>query len=143
MPAAGPIPEEVAKCFEGKPGQYGRDLVSTGPYMIEGADDVDASSCAALKPMSGFDGQTQARRSSATRTTTRRPTRRRRARACPTAFEFTVNANPTTSSSRVAAGELEDETPASIPPQMLRRYAHATRLQEVPAPELRRPHLAT
>ena len=58
MPATGPIPEEVAKCFDGKPGRYGRDLVSSGPYMIEGADAVNASSCAALKPMSGFD-QTQ------------------------------------------------------------------------------------
>jgi peptide/nickel transport system substrate-binding protein len=31
MPATGPIPEEVAGCFEGKPGQYGRAVVSTGP----------------------------------------------------------------------------------------------------------------
>src|SRR5262245_10643995 len=58
MPATGPIPSEVAKCFEGRPGAYGKDVVSTGPYMIAGAGDVKISSCAALKPMSGFDGQT-------------------------------------------------------------------------------------
>ena len=42
----------------GKAGKYGRDLVSTGPYMIKGIDKVDISSCAKLKPASGFDGQT-------------------------------------------------------------------------------------
>ena len=31
-----PIPQEVAKCFEGKPGAYGRDVIASGPYMIEG-----------------------------------------------------------------------------------------------------------
>ena len=39
MPAAGPIPQEVAKCFEGQPGKYGLDLISSGPYMIDGSDD--------------------------------------------------------------------------------------------------------
>ena len=32
------------KCFEGKPGEYGRDLISTGRYMIKGSDQVDISS---------------------------------------------------------------------------------------------------
>jgi peptide/nickel transport system substrate-binding protein len=56
MPATGPIPSEVAKCFEGKPGNYGRDVVSSGPYMIQGASQVSAASCSGLKPMSGYDG---------------------------------------------------------------------------------------
>jgi peptide/nickel transport system substrate-binding protein len=55
MPAAAPIPQEVAKCFNSKIGGYGRDVVSSGPYMIQGADKVDASSCSSIKPMSGFD----------------------------------------------------------------------------------------
>ena len=58
MPATAPIPQEIGKCFEGKAGAYGRDLVSTGPYMINGSDDVDISSCDKVKPASGFDGQT-------------------------------------------------------------------------------------
>ena len=45
MPATGPIPAEVARCFEGQAGRYGKDVVTTGPYMIAGADKVDASSC--------------------------------------------------------------------------------------------------
>ena len=56
LPATGPIPPEVGRCFEGEPGKYGQDLVSTGPYMLEGADKVDAGSCSALKPMQGWDG---------------------------------------------------------------------------------------
>jgi peptide/nickel transport system substrate-binding protein len=54
MPATAPIPEEVAGCFE-RAGDYGRDVVSTGPYMIRGADQVDASSCDTIEPMPGFD----------------------------------------------------------------------------------------
>jgi peptide/nickel transport system substrate-binding protein len=54
MPATGPIPQEVAKCFT-KPGDYGRFVISSGPYMIAGSDKLDASSCGAMKPISGFD----------------------------------------------------------------------------------------
>jgi peptide/nickel transport system substrate-binding protein len=54
MPAAAPIPPEVGKCFT-KAGDYGRDVISSGPYMIQGADKIDASSCSSIQPMSGFD----------------------------------------------------------------------------------------
>jgi peptide/nickel transport system substrate-binding protein len=53
LPAAAPIPAEVARCFEGRPGEYGRDLVSSGPYMLDGADAVRAGSCRELTPMRG------------------------------------------------------------------------------------------
>ncbi len=54
MPATAPIPQEVAKCFT-KAGDYGRFVISSGPYMIKGSDRLDISSCAAMKPISGFD----------------------------------------------------------------------------------------
>ncbi|MFH1103472.1 MAG: ABC transporter substrate-binding protein, partial [Actinomycetota bacterium] len=57
MPATTPMPEEVAGCFL-QAGEYGRYVVSSGPYMYEGSDQLDASSCAALTasgPISGFD----------------------------------------------------------------------------------------
>jgi peptide/nickel transport system substrate-binding protein len=54
MPATAPIPEEVGKCFT-KAGDYGRYVISSGPYMIKGEDALDTSSCNALKPMSGWD----------------------------------------------------------------------------------------
>lgn len=54
LPAAAPIPREVARCFEGKPGRYGFDLVSSGPYMIEGAGRVKTGNCGEVKPMVGI-----------------------------------------------------------------------------------------
>ncbi len=55
-PATAPIPPEIGKCFT-KPLEYGQYVISTGPYMIEGIDKLDPSSCAnftASKP-SGFN----------------------------------------------------------------------------------------
>ncbi len=40
MPAAGPIPQEVAGCFNA-PNLYGRYLISSGPYMFAGSDKLD------------------------------------------------------------------------------------------------------
>jgi peptide/nickel transport system substrate-binding protein len=54
MPAAAPIPEEVAKCFK-KAGDYGRYVISSASYMIQGSDQLDISSCEAMKPIAGFD----------------------------------------------------------------------------------------
>src|SRR5213078_3136749 len=54
MPATAPIPEEVGKCFT-KAGDYGRDVISSGPYMIKGEDKLNTSSCSTIKPISGFD----------------------------------------------------------------------------------------
>ena len=54
MPATGASPEEVGKCFK-KARDYGRYMMSSGPYMIQGADKLDISSCDTMKPISGFD----------------------------------------------------------------------------------------
>jgi peptide/nickel transport system substrate-binding protein len=54
MAAAAPVPQEVGKCFT-KAGDYGRFVISSGPYMLKGSDALDTSSCAAMKPISGFD----------------------------------------------------------------------------------------
>jgi peptide/nickel transport system substrate-binding protein len=54
MPAAAPMPKEVAGCFT-KAGDYGRDVISSGPYMILGSDQLDASSCDTIQPISGYD----------------------------------------------------------------------------------------
>jgi peptide/nickel transport system substrate-binding protein len=56
MPATSPVPPEVGQCFT-KAGDYGRFVISSGPYMIQGEDALDTSSCANLtkSPMSGFD----------------------------------------------------------------------------------------
>jgi peptide/nickel transport system substrate-binding protein len=56
MPATAAVPSEVAKCFT-KAGDYGRFVISSGPYMIKGEDALDTSSCSALKsnPISGYN----------------------------------------------------------------------------------------
>ena len=55
MAATAPIPQEVAKCFNNKIGGYGRYVISSGPYMLQGSDKLDISSCGSMKPISGFD----------------------------------------------------------------------------------------
>jgi peptide/nickel transport system substrate-binding protein len=57
MPAAAPVPPEVAKCFT-QAGTYGRDLISSGPYMILGSAQLNISSCKTIKPLSGYDPTT-------------------------------------------------------------------------------------
>ena len=120
MPAAAPMPREVVKCFEGKPGQYGRYVIATGPYMIEGSENLDASSCGALKPISGYDGNTSL-------TLVRNPnynarTDSRKARSNnPDRFEFKVNSNIDDIYNQVAAGDLEDEF-ATASPKIFREY---------------------
>src|SRR6266498_3224968 len=58
MAATAPIPQEVAKCFT-KAGDYGRFVIASGPYMLKGSDQLDISSCGAMKPISGFDPSKQ------------------------------------------------------------------------------------
>ena len=120
MPATGPIPVEVAKCFEGKPGAYGRNLVSSGPYMIEGSDAADISSCTALKPFSGFDGQTKmnlVRNPNYNAATDSKAARENN----PDRFEFVVNSNADDIYNRIKNGDLEDNV-ASPTPKVLREY---------------------
>ena len=128
LPAAGAIPVEVAGCFDGMPGRYGRNVVSTGPYMIAGSGDVDASSCAKVRPASGFDGETTLRlvRNPNYEPTTDSPAARAN---LPDEFLFTVNANPRDILDKVAANELHDEV-ATIPPQVLARYTRQPALRQ-------------
>ncbi|MCC6222271.1 MAG: hypothetical protein IT201_02125 [Thermoleophilia bacterium] len=119
MPAAGPAPREVASCFS-EAGEYGRYLISSGPYMIEGSDALDASSCDTLEPIAGFDPNTSL-------TLVRNPDYDP-ATDTPEArenfvdrFEFAINSNPDDIFNKIKAGELEDSV-ASEPPKVLREY---------------------
>jgi len=122
MPATGPIPREVANCFEGQPGKYGRNLVSTGPYMFEGSDKLNASSCGTLNPASGFDGQT--RMTLVRNPQYREATDTKAAREnLPDSFVFTVDTNADDIYNKIKAGELEDVVPGGTPPpKVLREY---------------------
>ncbi|MCL4290876.1 MAG: hypothetical protein KJ051_11465 [Thermoleophilia bacterium] len=119
MPAAGPAPREVAGCFT-EAGAYGRYLISSGPYMFEGSDALDASSCDTLEPIAGFDPNTSM-------TLVRNPDYDP-ATDTPEArenfvdrFEFKINSNPDDIFNKIKAGEIEDAV-ASEPPKVIREY---------------------
>jgi peptide/nickel transport system substrate-binding protein len=121
MPATGPIPGEVGKCFQkGNSNKYGRNLVATAGYMIAGSDKVDISSCGAMKPASGYDGTTNL-------TLVRNPnyspaTDSKSAREnLPDSFVFTVNSNADDIYNKIASGDLEDAV-ASPTPKVIREY---------------------
>ena len=131
MPAAGAVPEEVAGCFE-EAGAYGRNLVSSGPYMIEGSDEVDASSCETLTPASGFDPETTLSlvRNPDYDPATDDPEARQ---SLPDGFLLTVNANTGDIFAKIAAGELEGEW-ATAPPKTLEAVLRGPR-SDRPAPD--------
>jgi peptide/nickel transport system substrate-binding protein len=120
MPATAPIPEEVGKCFEGKPGDYGRDVVSSGPYMLKGADAVKLP-CSSLKPMSGYDGANGSHLILVRNPAYDQKTDQYR-KNYPDQFQFVVNSNADDIFAKVQAGQLEDEV-SSPAPKTIRAYA--------------------
>src|SRR3954447_15630076 len=123
MPATGPQPAEATKCFEGTAGKYGLDLVSTGPYMIQGIDKVSFADCKAVKGADGFDGQTKmilVRNPSYNAKTDSTAARENNVDE----FQFLVDANADDILNKVAASEFQDEV-SSIPSQTLRKYAQS------------------
>jgi peptide/nickel transport system substrate-binding protein len=129
MPATGPIPSEVAKCFQGQPGKYGRDLVSTAGYMLKGMDKVDSSSCQALKPATGFDGQTiidLVRNPNYDPKTDSRAAREN----FPDEVQFIVNSSNVDIFNKIEAGQL-DIANSTIPPSVLRRYVTTSSLRSL------------
>jgi peptide/nickel transport system substrate-binding protein len=120
MPATGPQPNEATKCFEGVAGKYGQDLVSTGPYMIQGMDKVSFANCKGVSAASGYDGQTKlilVRNPSYNAATDSKAAREN----LPDEFDFLVDANADDILNKVADGEFQDEV-SSIPAQTLRKY---------------------
>ncbi|HEX7082484.1 MAG TPA: ABC transporter substrate-binding protein [Gaiellaceae bacterium] len=120
LPATAPIPEEVAKCFAGKPGDYGRDVVSSGPYMIQGANKVSASSCSTLKPMSGYAGANGQKLILVRNPNYDQSTDQYR-KNYPNEFDFEIDSNADDIYNRVQAGQLEDEI-SSPQPKTIRQY---------------------
>ena len=54
LPATAPIPQEIARCDRGY-GDYGRHVIASGPYMVEGSEDlVVDEGCKAMKGLRGF-----------------------------------------------------------------------------------------
>jgi peptide/nickel transport system substrate-binding protein len=135
-PAAAPVPAEVAKCYN-TPGTYGRDLVASGPYMLQGSAQVNISSCKTIKPMAGFDPTTHI-------TLVRNPnyvqsTDNTRANYV-NGVEITVDPNVADIFARVQKGQLDgsmiDPPPATVTRQYLTnpsltKYFHSDLINQV------------
>jgi peptide/nickel transport system substrate-binding protein len=119
MPATGPIPPEVGKCFEGKPGNYGRNIISSGPYMIQGSAGT-FSSCSALKPFSGYDGANGNHLILVRNPNYDQSTDQFR-KNYPDKFTWTVDSNADDIFNKVSAGQFEDEI-SSPTPKTIRAY---------------------
>jgi peptide/nickel transport system substrate-binding protein len=119
MPATAPIPSEVGNCFEGKPGDYGRNLISSGPYIIKGAVG-QFTSCSALKPFSGYDGANGSHIILVRNPNYDQKTDPYR-KNYPDSFEYLVNSNADDIYAKVQAGQLEDEQ-SSPQPKTIRQY---------------------
>jgi peptide/nickel transport system substrate-binding protein len=118
MPATAPIPQEVAKCFT-KAGDYGRYVISSGPYMIQGSDKLDISSCKTMKPISGFDPSKQI-------VLTRNPnydqaTDNLRSNNVD-GIEITINTNVDDIFNKVQAGQLDSSIVEPPPKPVLQQY---------------------
>ena len=128
MPAAGPQPQEVAGCFT-KQGEYGRYVISSGPYMIAGSDKLNASSCDTIKAaggISGFDGEKSL-------DLVRNPAYDPKSDSTkarenfPDEFTFTVNTNVDDIYAKVGRGDIEEEV-AGETPSVLREYKDSPQL---------------
>jgi peptide/nickel transport system substrate-binding protein len=128
MPAAGPQPQEVSGCFT-QPNQYGRYVISSGPYMIAGSDKLNASSCATITAaggISGFDGEKvlDLVRNPAYNPATDTKAAREN---LPDEFTFTVNSNADDIYAKVGRGDIEAEV-AGETPSVLRQYKGSPQL---------------
>jgi peptide/nickel transport system substrate-binding protein len=119
MPATAPIPSEVGNCFEGKPGDYGRNVISSGPYMIKGSAGT-FTSCSALKPFSGYDGANGNHIVLVRNPNYDQSTDQYR-KNYPDQFQYLVNSNADDIYAQVQAGTLDDEQ-SSPQPKTIRQY---------------------
>ena len=122
MPAAGPQPQEVSGCFT-QPNEYGRYVISSGPYMIAGSDRLNASSCDTIKAAGGISGWDGEKVLDLVRNPAYIPaTDSTKAREnLPNEFTFTVNSNADDIYARVTRGDIEEEI-AGETPSVLRQY---------------------
>jgi peptide/nickel transport system substrate-binding protein len=107
MPATAPIPQEVAKCFK-RPGDYGRYVIASGPYMIEGTDKLDISSCKTMKPISGYNPEAflrLVRNPNYDPTTENKDARENNVDR----FEFNINSNADDCFNKVKEALIDDE----------------------------------
>jgi peptide/nickel transport system substrate-binding protein len=128
MPAAGPQPQEVAGCFT-QPNEYGRYVISSGPYMIAGSDKLNASSCDTVKAAGGISGWDGTKVMDLVRNPSYNASSDTKAARenLPDEFTFTVNSNADDIYARITRGDIEEEI-AGETPSALREYKGSPQL---------------
>jgi peptide/nickel transport system substrate-binding protein len=125
MAAAAPIPEEVAKCFT-EAGGYGRYVISSGPYMIEGSDQLDITSCDTMQPIAGYDPEAHLN-------FVRNPNYDQATDDLrlnyPDEFQFTINTNNDDCFNKTLAGQIDDNL-CSETPKIIRQYTEDPELED-------------
>jgi peptide/nickel transport system substrate-binding protein len=127
MPATAPIPPEVGACFQGKPGDYGRDIISSGPYTMQGSVGTTWTNCAALRPFSGYAGA-DGNHLIVVRNPNYDQSTDSYRKNYPDKFVFTINSNADDIFNKVQAGTYDDEDSAPTP-KVLRQYATSASLK--------------
>jgi peptide/nickel transport system substrate-binding protein len=140
LPAAAPIPAEVARCFKGNDDGYNLDVVSSGPYMIAGAGAIRIDTCSSIQPMRGVSRERLTLvRNPSYEPRTDRPAARE---SNPDRFEFVAvigrgqARNAAEIGRRLEAGELDDAILTSSPKVLAPLLARARKrgLLKVSAP---------
>ena len=126
LPSTAPIPAEVAKCFP-HAGDYGRYVISSGPYMLKGSDKLKISKCSAMKPIAGAD---PSQRFELVRNPTYNPKTDNPAirENHINGLVWTIDPNVQDIFNRIQAGEL-DGTTVPPPSKVIAQYARDSRLR--------------
>ena len=124
-PLASPLPEGAA---DGHVKDYNRYIVSTGPYMVEGSDQLDFSvPPAQQKPLSGYqpDRFIKLVRNPSYEATPGDPRE-----ANPDEIQITIGGTPQDIAQKVTAGALDELFIDPAPAQFVRQYSTSPNLKE-------------
>jgi peptide/nickel transport system substrate-binding protein len=126
MPASGPIPKEVAKCFT-QAGAYGRYVIASGPYMIAGSPQLNIKSCSTMKPISGYD---PSKHLNFVRNPNYDPKTDNVAdrESNPDSFTVAIDTNLDDIFAKINAGQL-DGSPQDVPTKYARQYSQSENLK--------------
>jgi peptide/nickel transport system substrate-binding protein len=128
LPATAPIPQPVAHCFS-TAGGYGDDVISSGPYMLEGAQAVNMSSCKTITPMEGMDPSSQivlVRNPDYNAATDRQSGRNN----YPNAIVIKIDPNISDIFARIQSGSLDASFFVNPPNTILRTYSETANLRD-------------
>jgi peptide/nickel transport system substrate-binding protein len=120
MDATAPIPPSVGQCFPSS-GTYGYDIIASGPYIIQGAQNLNVSSCKTIKPLPGMKPESQitlVRNPDYNPATDRQSGRKN----YPNAIQFTIDTNVTDIFGKIQTGGFDTTLFDQPPKVVLRTY---------------------